>query len=83
MKHNFMTIACLGVLGGRIDQQFCNLNNLQKFGTKHLNHHFIGLGEGSLVYLVKQGIKTNIVLDKQCVKNQVGMICFGRAKVET
>ena len=35
MKYNFTTIACLGVLGGRIDQQFCNLNNLQKFGTKY------------------------------------------------
>ena len=46
------------MLGGRIDQEFCNLNNINKFGSNHKNYHFIGLGQGSLVYLVKESVKT-------------------------
>ena len=30
-ERNFKTIVCLGVLGGRIDQEICNLNNIERY----------------------------------------------------
>jgi thiamine pyrophosphokinase len=79
---NFKTLACIGVLGGRIDQELCNLSAIEKY-SKLLNLKFIAFGSSSMMVLVRPGEETVIRPGKGCILNQVGLFCFGRARVNT
>ncbi len=61
----------------------CNLNLLQKYSSQESDLSFIGLGVSSLVYMVKPRMTTIIKVCNEFIKNQVGMIAFGKAKVDT
>lgn len=76
-------IVCLGILGKRFDQEMCNLSVLQKYSLQHTEADFVAIGKSSVIYVVKPQVHTAIKVGKQFIKNQIGMICFGKAKLET
>jgi thiamine pyrophosphokinase len=76
-------VVCLGLLGGRFDQEMCNLSTLQKYALKHKETNFIAAGKYALICVVKPNIKTIIRVGKAFAKKHCGLTCFGKAKVQT
>jgi thiamine pyrophosphokinase len=71
--------VCLGLLGGRVDQEFNNLSNVSKYGALNKDTHMIALGGSSLMYLVKPNMKVSIKIGERCIKKKSGVVCFNRA----
>lgn len=58
------TIVCLGILGGRFDQEMCNLSVLQKYSRQYPDSQFIAGGTSSIICVVRPNTKTNIRVGK-------------------
>jgi len=53
-SNGFKTLVTMGVLGGRIDHELCNINSIEKY-TKSHDLRFVALGESSLMFMIKDG----------------------------
>jgi thiamine pyrophosphokinase len=83
---NFKTVVCLGTLGGRIDQELCNLSVIEMFTRKQqegLQQRFVALGTTSLMFMLKDGETATIKVGELCDVSKVGIFCFGKSKVDT
>ena len=78
----WVSLVCLGALGGRIDQQLCNLSAIEKL-SKQNNQRFIALGISSLMFLIKDKETAQIRINKRCETTKVGIFCFGKSSVYT
>jgi thiamine pyrophosphokinase len=83
VKVGLKRIVSLGVLGGRFDQEMCNLNVLQKHSLVHLETDLVAVGKSSVICVVKPEVRTTIRVGQLFVKNQTGLICFGKSRVKT
>ena len=72
----------MGTLGGRIDQELCNLSAIEKYSKLHAQR-FIALGSSSLMFLIKEGEKAEINVGYRCDRSKSGMFCFGKSKTTT
>lgn len=76
-------VACVGLLGGRFDQEMNNLNVLQKYALKHSQVDFIAAGKESLLCVVKPQMRTVVRVGPEFAKRHTGVVCFGKARVQT
>lgn len=79
---NLRSVVSIGTLGGRIDQELCNLNAIEMY-SRLFPQRFIALGPSSLMFLIKDEEESEIKIGKSCLRKQVGMFCFGQSKVDT
>lgn len=50
---NFETLVSVGALGGRIDQELCNISAIEKY-SKLYGQRFLAIGTYSLMFLLKE-----------------------------
>lgn len=78
---NSKRVVCLGLLGGRFDQEMCNLSTLQKYTTKNKEANYVAAGKYGLICVIKPHLKAIVKLGKTFSKKHVGLTSFGKAKV--
>lgn len=76
-------VVCLGLLGGRFDQEMCNLSTLQKYAMKNKEANYVAAGKYGLICVIKPHLKAIVKIGKSFAKKYVGLTSFGKAKVQT
>ena len=75
-------IGLMGLGGGRIDQELYNLHVLHKYSYLS-DIQFIVFNYSSIIVVIRPSLNYAITTHSLCLNNQVGLIAFGRARVQT